>query len=125
LPYGRWVVGFAFMVGDYRLLFVMSLYLQQLHGLSSLAPGRRVPADGADRRLPEPVQRTDRGVARCPDAHHQRFRSGPPWQSRSSARCWPTQASFRHGLCVSLAIALATAGASLLLQPHTRKGALR
>src|SRR5919202_2978752 len=32
-------VGFAFMVGYYGLPFVMSLYLQQLRGLSSLATG--------------------------------------------------------------------------------------
>jgi MFS transporter, DHA2 family, methylenomycin A resistance protein len=33
------VVGFAFMVGYYGLPFVMSLYLQQLRGLSSLSTG--------------------------------------------------------------------------------------
>ena len=32
-------VGFAFMVGHYGLLFAMSLYLQQLRGLSSLSTG--------------------------------------------------------------------------------------
>lgn len=32
-------VGFAFMVGHYGLLFVMSLYLQQQRGLSSLSTG--------------------------------------------------------------------------------------
>ena len=32
-------VGFAFMVGHYGLLFAMSLYLQQLRGLSSLNTG--------------------------------------------------------------------------------------
>jgi sugar phosphate permease len=32
-------VGFAFIVGYYGLPFVMSLYLQQVHGLSSLATG--------------------------------------------------------------------------------------
>jgi MFS transporter, DHA2 family, methylenomycin A resistance protein len=32
-------VGFAFIVGYYGLPFVMSLYLQQLRGLSSLATG--------------------------------------------------------------------------------------
>jgi MFS transporter, DHA2 family, methylenomycin A resistance protein len=33
------VIGFAFMVGYYGLLFVMSLYLQQLRGLSALGTG--------------------------------------------------------------------------------------
>lgn len=33
------VVGFAFVAGYYGLPFVMSLYLQQLRGLSSLATG--------------------------------------------------------------------------------------
>jgi MFS family permease len=33
------VVGFAFVVGYYGLPFVMSLYLQQLHGLSALQTG--------------------------------------------------------------------------------------
>ena len=33
------VVGFAFVVGYYGLPFVMSLYLQQLRGLSPLATG--------------------------------------------------------------------------------------
>ena len=33
------VIGFAFMVGYYGLPFVMSLYLQQLRGLSALATG--------------------------------------------------------------------------------------
>ena len=33
------VVGFAFMVGYYGLPFVMSLYLQQLRGLSALGTG--------------------------------------------------------------------------------------
>ena len=33
------VIGFAFMVGYYGLPFVMSLYLQQLRGLSALAAG--------------------------------------------------------------------------------------
>jgi DHA2 family methylenomycin A resistance protein-like MFS transporter len=33
------VVGFAFIVGYYGLPFVMSLYLQQLRGLSPVATG--------------------------------------------------------------------------------------
>ena len=32
-------VGFAFVVGYYGLPFVMSLYLQQLHGLSAFQTG--------------------------------------------------------------------------------------
>ena len=44
------VAGFAFVVGYYGLPFVMSLYLQQLRGLSAARRRRGVRADDARRR---------------------------------------------------------------------------
>ena len=67
-------VGFAFVVGYYGLPFVMSLYLQQLRGLSAFATGLRVPADDDHRRRPHPVQRADRRTLRCPHRRHR-----PAW----------------------------------------------
>ena len=68
-------VGFAFVVGYYGLPFVMSLYLQQLRGLSSFAAGLVFLPMMLVGAVPDPVQRPDRRTVRCPHRDHRR--AGP------------------------------------------------
>ena len=108
-------VGFAFVVGYYGLPFVMSLYLQQLRGLSSLDTGLVFLPMMLIGLRADPVQRPPRRAARAPGRW-----SPPAWSLMAAglvalASCRPRR---RCGCSAALMVLVGLAG-PLVMPPVT------